>query len=118
MTMPAAVIDNDQVLIVGKGVIVGHIERLARALTVQEAALALVWKLGWAVFAAEAGAVPRDDPEDPMRTAIRQVMGVFAELDRRYVTERPRDGRRAKAATGREGRRGLWVWERRGREGA
>jgi len=85
-----------------KGVIVGNIDRLARALTVQEAALALIWKLGGSVFTAEAGEVPQDDPDDPMRTAIRQVMGVFAELDRKNVTKRLRDGRRAKAATGKK----------------
>ncbi len=85
-----------------KGVIVGNIDRLARALTVQEAALALVWKLGGTVFTAEAGEVPQDDADDPMRTAIRQVMGVFAELDRKNVTKRLRDGRRAKAATGKK----------------
>jgi DNA invertase Pin-like site-specific DNA recombinase len=85
-----------------KGVIVGNIDRLARALTVQEAALALIWKLGGSVFTAEAGEVPQDDPDDPMRTAIRQVMGVFAELDRKNVTKRLRDGRRAKAASGKK----------------
>lgn len=31
------------------------------------------------VFAAESGAVQQDDPDDDMRTAIRQVMGVSAE---------------------------------------
>jgi DNA invertase Pin-like site-specific DNA recombinase len=84
------------------GLIVGNIDRLARALTVQEATLALVWKLGATVFTAESGEVPQDDPDDPMRTAIRQVMGVFAELDRKNVTKRLRDGRRAKAETGRK----------------
>lgn len=85
-----------------KGLVVGNIDRLARALTVQEATLALVWKLGATVFTAESGEVPQDDPDDPMRTAIRQVMGVFAELDRKNVTKRLRDGRRAKAATGKK----------------
>ena len=37
-----------------------------------------------------------------MRTAIRQVMGVFAELDRKMVAKRMRDGRLAKAAAGRK----------------
>ncbi len=36
-----------------------------------------------------------------MRTALRQVVGVFAELDRRMVVKRLRDGRRAKADDGR-----------------
>jgi hypothetical protein len=48
------------------------------------------------------GEVHRDDPDDPMRTAIRQVMGVFAELDRKLVAKRLRDGRLAKAAAGRK----------------
>jgi DNA invertase Pin-like site-specific DNA recombinase len=52
------------------------------------------------VFTAEDGEVLRDDPDDPMRTAIRQVQGVFAELDRKTVVKRLRDGRRAKAAEG------------------
>ena len=37
-----------------------------------------------------------------MRTAIRQVMGVFAELDRKMVAKPLRDGRLAKAAAGRK----------------
>jgi DNA invertase Pin-like site-specific DNA recombinase len=36
-----------------------------------------------------------------MRTALRQVVGVFAELDRRMVVKRLHDGRAAKAAAGR-----------------
>ena len=53
------------------------------------------------MFTADAGEVLRDDPSDPMRTALRQVVGVFAELDRRMVVKRLRDGRAAKAAVGR-----------------
>ncbi len=37
-----------------------------------------------------------------MRTAVRQVMGVFAELDRKMIAKRPRKGRLAKAAAGRK----------------
>jgi DNA invertase Pin-like site-specific DNA recombinase len=37
-----------------------------------------------------------------MRTAIRQVMGVFSELDHSMVAKRLRDGRLAKAAAGRK----------------
>ena len=83
------------------GFVVARLDRLARALTVQEAILGLVWQLGGVVFTADAGEVLPDDPDDPMRTAIRQVFGVFAELDRKMVTKRLRDGRKAKAATGR-----------------
>ena len=37
-----------------------------------------------------------------MRTALRQVVGVFAELDRRMVVKRLRDGRTAKGQAGRK----------------
>lgn len=85
-----------------EGIVVARLDRLARALTVQEAALAVAWRAGGRVFAADTGEITRDDPDDPMRTAMRQVVGVFAELDRRMVVKRLRDGRAAKAATGRK----------------
>jgi DNA invertase Pin-like site-specific DNA recombinase len=84
------------------GVVVARLDRLARQLTTQEAALAYLWKLEASLFTADAGEVLPDDPDDPMRTAIRQVFGVFAELDRKMVSKRLRDGRSAKAATGRK----------------
>jgi DNA invertase Pin-like site-specific DNA recombinase len=82
------------------GIVVGKLDRLARQLTTQEAILGLVWREGGRVFTAESGEVLQDDPDDPMRTAIRQVQGVFAELDRKTVVKRLRDGRRAKATEG------------------
>lgn len=82
------------------GIIVGNLTRLARSLTVQEAALALVWQAGGRVFTADAGEVAEDDPDDPMRTAIRQILGVMAQLDRATITLRMRKGREAKKAAG------------------
>jgi len=82
------------------GLIVARLDRLARALTVQEAVLAHVWKRAGRVFAADHGEVVPDDPDDPMRTAMRQMMGVFAELDRALTIKKLRDGRAAKAALG------------------
>ncbi len=84
------------------GIIAARLDRLARALTVQEAILALCWREGARVFTADAGEVQRDDPDDPMRVAMRQMAGVFAELDRRTTVKRLRDGIRAKAETGRK----------------
>lgn len=84
-----------------EGILIPKLDRLARALTVQESALAIVWRAGGSVFAADTGEVKQDDPDDPMRTAMRQVIGVFAELDRRTVVKRLRDGRAAKKAAGR-----------------
>jgi DNA invertase Pin-like site-specific DNA recombinase len=83
------------------GMVVGKLDRLARQLTTQEAILGLVWREGGKVFTAEDGEILKDDPDDPMRTAIRQVQGVFAELDRKTVVKRLRDGRKAKAESGR-----------------
>lgn len=83
------------------GLLVPRLDRLARSLTTQEACLAIAWQCGAAVFTADSGEVPRDDPSDPMRTALRQIVGVFAQLDRALVSKRLRDGRAAKAAAGR-----------------
>jgi len=84
------------------GLIVRDLDRLARAVTVQEALLAEVWcNRGAGVFTANPPQeVPRDDPDDPMRTAMREMAGVFAGLERRLISKRLRDGRKAKAAAG------------------
>src|SRR5207245_141061 len=66
----------------------------------QEAILATVWKSGGVVHATARGEIPPDDPDDPMRTAIRQIMGVIAQLDRAMIAKRMRNGRKAKAAQG------------------
>jgi DNA invertase Pin-like site-specific DNA recombinase len=85
-----------------EGVVVARLDRLARALTVQEATLGLLWRAKGKVFTVDQGEVLQDDPDDPMRTALRQVVGVFSELERRLVTKRLKDGRATKAATGRK----------------
>jgi len=83
--------------------IVARLDRLARQLTTQEVILAEVWKDGAEVHSADSGKLFKDDPDDPMRTAMRQMAGVFAELDRAMTVKRLRDGRRAKAAKGGKG---------------
>ena len=75
------------------------LDRLARTLSVQEAALASIWAQGGRVFLPD-GEVLRDDPDDPMRTAMRQMMGVFSQLERGMITARLRAGRAAKASAG------------------
>jgi len=80
--------------------VVARLDRLARALTTQEVILAEAWKYGTEVHAADLGRVPQDDPDDPMRTAMRQMAGVFAQLDRAMTVKRLRDGRKAKKAKG------------------
>lgn len=81
------------------GIIVRDLDRLARAVTVQEAILAEVWRWNGVMYTAT-GEVPKDDPDDPMRTAMREMMAVFSGLERRMIAKRMRDGRRAKAARG------------------
>lgn len=83
-----------------ESVVVTSLDRLARALTVQEGVLAKLWAMGAEVYTVDGGPVPRDDPDDPMRTALRQIVGVFAELDRRLIVKRLRNGRMTKANRG------------------
>jgi DNA invertase Pin-like site-specific DNA recombinase len=59
-----------------------------------------VWRFGGTVFAIDIGLVPRDDPDDPMKTALRQMVGVFAQLERGMIAARLRAGRRLKADRG------------------
>jgi DNA invertase Pin-like site-specific DNA recombinase len=81
------------------GIIVRDLDRLARAVTVQEAILAEVWRWNGVMYTSTSE-VPKDDPDDPMRTAMREMMAVFAGLERRMIAKRMRDGRKAKAAKG------------------
>ncbi len=91
----AALRDGD-----AEGLVVAKLDRLARSLTVQEAVLAKVWQLGGTAYAVDTGEILADDPADPMRTAMRQMVGVFAELERRVIAKRMRDGRQHKADQG------------------
>jgi len=71
-----------------EGLIVARLDRLARTLVVQEAVLGHVWKHTGRVFSVDVGEVLQDDPDDPMRTAMRQMMGVFAQLERAHISAR------------------------------
>ena len=81
------------------GLIVAKLDRLARALHVQESVLQVVWRAGGSVFTADTGEVLQDDPDDPMRTFVCQVVGGVAQLERSLIAERMRDGRNAKRET-------------------
>lgn len=83
-----------------EALVILRLDRLARVLTVQEAILAKVWGMGAQVVSTESGTIERDDPDDPMRTALRQIMGVIAQLDRSMVVKRLRAGRQRKAELG------------------
>ncbi len=83
-----------------EGLVVPRLDRLARSLSVQEAALAHAWRSGAVVFSCDTGEVLADSPDDPMRTALRQMMGVFSQLERSMLSARMRAGRRMKAEQG------------------
>lgn len=77
------------------------LDRLARAMTQQEGVLAEVWSAGGRVFSlGDGGEVLEDDPDDPMRTAVRQMRGVFAQLERGLIRQRMAKGKREKSAIG------------------
>jgi DNA invertase Pin-like site-specific DNA recombinase len=82
------------------GILAPNLDRLARELTVQEAVLSYVWALGGRVFTADHGEHLEDDASDPMRTAMRQMRGVFHQLDRGLIIKRLTEGRAAKGAKG------------------
>lgn len=83
-----------------EGIIALDFKRIARQLTSQEAILALIWREGGRVFTTEDGEIRPEDPDDPMRDLIRQIMGSIAEFDRKTTVKKLRDARKAKALTG------------------
>lgn len=85
-----------------RGVVVYRLDRLARDLIIQEQLLAEVRRMGGEVHstsAAEAGYLT-DDPDDPSRKLIRQVLGAVSEYERSMISLRLRSGRRRKAEKG------------------
>lgn len=82
------------------GIVTPKLDRLARSLSVQEAALAHVWQIGGKFFTVETGEVSPDCSDDPMRTAMRQMVGCFAQLEKGMLVQRMRKGQAAKAAAG------------------
>jgi DNA invertase Pin-like site-specific DNA recombinase len=84
--------------------IVYKLDRLARDLIVQEQILAEAWRVGAHVApcsAAERVYCQPDDPNDPSRTLIRQILGAVAAYERSVIALRLRNGRRRKLrATG------------------
>ena len=75
-------------------VIVHHADRLARTLTVQEAALAVLWTHRATVYIG-GDEVVADDPSDPIRTMVRQILGAVNEYARRDAMLKMHSGRKA-----------------------
>jgi DNA invertase Pin-like site-specific DNA recombinase len=87
---------------IAAGIVVYRLDRLARDLILQEQILAELRRNGWAAFSTSASeaAYLLDDPGDPSRKLIRQVLGAVAEYERSMITLRLRSGRARKAETG------------------
>lgn len=84
-----------------EALVVTSLDRLARQMTQQEGILAEVWKSGGRVFSlGDGGEVLEDDPDDPMRTAVRQMRGVFAQLERGLIRQRMAKGKKEKQSRG------------------
>ena len=85
-----------------KGIVVYRLDRLARDLVLQEQLLAEVRRLGGQVFTTSAGEAGYldDDPTDPSRKLIRQILGAVAEYERSLIALRLQTGRRHKASRG------------------
>lgn len=84
------------------GLVVYRLDRLARDLVLQEQLLAEIKRMGCQVFSTSGGesAYLDDDPDDPSRRLIRQVLGAVSEYERSMIGLRLRSGRERKAANG------------------
>jgi DNA invertase Pin-like site-specific DNA recombinase len=84
------------------GITVYRLDRLARDLIIQEQLLAEARQHGWHVFSTSTSvaAYLEDDPGDPSRKMIRQVLGAVAEYERSMIALRLRSGRARKAQRG------------------
>jgi len=84
------------------GLVVARLDRLARDLVLQEQLLAEIRRLGGEPFSTDGGeqGYLKDDPNEPSRKLIRQVLGAVAEYERAMITLRLRAGRRRKHERG------------------
>ena len=79
-------------------VIVEDASRFARDLMVQELGLLLLIKRGVTVYACNGDNLTETD--DPMKRAMRQIAGVFAELEKHRLVSKLKAARERKRATG------------------
>jgi DNA invertase Pin-like site-specific DNA recombinase len=85
-----------------EGLVVYRLDRPARDLIVQETLLAETRRMGAVVFSTSAGesAYLEDEPHDPSRRLIRQVLGAVNEYERAMIGLRLKAGRRRKHEQG------------------
>jgi len=81
--------------------VIPRLDRLARDLVLSEQLLGEVWKAGGEVVSCAQGEGDlRNDPNDPSRALIRQVLGAVSAYERAMIVLRMKRGRMAKAAAG------------------
>ena len=85
-----------------QGVVVYRLDRLARDLVLEEQLLAEIHRAGGQVFSTSDAEQQylADDPDDPSRRLIRQVLGAVNEYERSMISLRLRSGRKRKAELG------------------
>lgn len=86
----------------GDGLVVYRLDRLARDLVLQEQLLAEVWRARARVFSCSPSedSYLTDDPSDPSRALIRQVLGAVSQYERSMISLRLRSGRNRKRLNG------------------
>ena len=80
-----------------------RLDRLSRTLIDQETVVGTALRYGFRLHSTQASEADTLDPAyagDPMRTAFRQLMGMFAQLERATIQARLDSGLHAKAQTG------------------
>lgn len=84
------------------GLVAYRLDRLARDLVLQEQLLADVWRLNCEVYSCSPaeGSYLSDDPNDPSRALIRQVLGAVSQYERSMIALRLRSGRKRKRESG------------------
>lgn len=96
-----------------RGVVVARLDRLARDLVLQETLIGEARRHDARVYSCAAGedAYLEDDPADPSRKLIRQILGAVAEYERRMITLRTQAGvARKKAAGGHHAGQPAYGW--------
>jgi DNA invertase Pin-like site-specific DNA recombinase len=85
-----------------EGLVVYRLDRLARDLVLQETLLMEIKRLGCYVYSTAGGEAGylADDPEDPSRRLIRQILGAVSEYERSMINLRLRSGRQRKKERG------------------
>lgn len=87
-----------------EGIVVMRLDRLARDSMVQESIMRDVWSVGAEVLStADTETNLRDDPEDPARRFVRQILAAAAQFERELLSLRMMQGRREKKRQGGKG---------------